>query len=101
MRKIISILVALGLVLGLSVMATPVSAAVSGVTVSVEPNCACAAAAYNVTFNISASLTEGVHSVCIEFPAGTTVPTSFATGKIKIEGLDVFGTEVTVTGQKV
>jgi len=100
-RKIISILIALGLVLGLSVMATPVSAAVSAVSVSVAPNCAGAAAAYNVTFNISASLTEGVHSVCIEFPAGTTVPTSFATGKIKIQTLSVFGTEVTVTGQKV
>jgi hypothetical protein len=100
-RKIISILIALGLVLGFSVMATPVSAAVSGVSVSVAPNCAGAAAAYNITFNISASLTQGVHSVCIEFPAGTTVPTTFATGKIKIETLSVFGTEVTVTGQKV
>ena len=101
MRKIFSILIALGLVLGLTVMATPVSAAVSGVSVSVAPNCAGAAAAYNVTFNISASLTQGVHSVCIEFPAGTTVPTTFVTGKIKIEGVSVFGTEVTVTGQKV
>jgi hypothetical protein len=100
-RKIISILIALGLVLGFSVMATPVAAAVSGVSVSVAPNCACAAAAYNITFNISASLTQGVHSVCIEFPAGTTVPTSFATGKIIIAGMSVFGTEVTVTGQKV
>jgi len=100
-RKIISILIALGLVLGFSVMATPVAAAVSGVSVSVAPNCAGSPAAYNVTFNISASLTEGVHTVTIEFPAGTTVPTSFATGKIIIGGMGVFGTEVTVAGQKV
>jgi len=100
-RKIISILIALGLVLGFSVMATPVAAAVSGVSVSVAPNCAGSPAAYNITFNMTASLTQGVHSVCIEFPAGTTVPATFATGTIIIAGTSVFGTEVTVTGQKV
>ena len=101
MRKIISILIALGLVLGLSVMATPVSAAVSAVSVSVAPNCAGAAAAYNVTFNITASLTQGVHSICIEFPAGTTVPASFAASKVFVGTDAVFASEITVTGQKV
>jgi hypothetical protein len=100
-RKIISILVALGLILAMSAVATPVSAAVSGVSVSLTNYCACAAAGYNVTFNISADLHSGTHSVSIEFPAGTTVPASFATGKIKIGGNPVFGTEVTVDGTKV
>ena len=108
MRKIISILFALSLVLGLSVIATPVAAAVTTPTVVVfDTDCACdPAAGYNITFNISASLTEGVHSVCIEFPAGTTVPASFATGDIKIGPVagpmvSVFAGEITVTGQKV
>jgi hypothetical protein len=100
-RKIISILVALGLVLGLSVMATPVSADVTQPQVTLGSYCACADSSYTITFNISASLTEGVHEVCIEFPAGTTVPTSFADGDITIEGIDVFGSEVTVSGTTV
>jgi len=100
-RKIISILVALGLVLGLSVMATPVSANVTTPAVTLTSNCACAVANYTIVFNTTASLTEGVHSVCIEFPAGTTVPTSFATGAITIGGSPVFASEVTVTGLKV
>jgi hypothetical protein len=100
-RKIISILVALGLVLSLSVMVTPVSANVTTPAVSLSNYCACAGAGYNITFNTTASLTEGVHQVCIEFPAGTTVPATFATGKIIINTVPVFGSEVTVTGTKV
>jgi len=100
-RKIISILVALGLVLGLSVMATPVSANVTTPAVTLSNYCACAGAAYNISFNTTASLTEGVHSVCIEFPAGTTVPTAYEAGDILINGVPVFVSEVTVTGTKV
>jgi len=99
-RKIISILIALGLVLGLSAIATPVGA-VTAPVVTVTPNCACATANYTIAFNTSASLTEGVTHVCIVFPAGTTVPTSFADGAITIDSNSVFGSEVTVTGQKV
>ena len=101
MRKILSILIALGLVLGLSVMATPVSANVTTPAVTLSSYCAGATANYTIVFNTTASLTEGVHSVCIEFPAGTTVPATFATGAITIVTQPVFGTEVTVTGQKV
>ena len=101
MRKIISILIALGLVLGFSVMATPVAAAVTTPAVTLTSYCAGATANYTIVFNTTASLTEGVHSVCIEFPAGTTVPATFATGAITINTIPVFGTEVTVTGQKV
>ena len=101
MKKIISILLALGVVLSLTVMATPVAADVSEPQVVVDPDCACDTAAYNITFNITASLTEGVTCVCIEFPEGTTVPTEFATGDISIEGVDVFGSEVIVDGNVV
>jgi len=100
-RKIISILVALGLVLSLSVMATPVSADVTAATVDVAPPCASTAATYNITFNITADLHSGTHSITIEFPDDTTVPASFATGDITVEGLPVFGSEVTVDGRKV
>lgn len=101
MRKILSILIALGLVLGLSVMATPVSANVTTPAVTLSSYCAGATANYTIVFNTTASLTEGVHSVCIEFPAGTTVPATFATGAITINAIAVFGSEVTVTSQKV
>jgi hypothetical protein len=105
-RKIISILVALGLVLGLSMIATPLSADVSGwiedgPEVEVDDPCACEESAYNITFNITASLTEGVGCVCIKFPAGTTVPATFKTGNIVINGVDVHAEEITVTGTEV
>ena len=101
MKKIISILLALGLVLSFSVMATPAAAKVSAVTVVTDPDCACVVAAYNITFTHEASLTEGVHCVCIKFPAGTTVPTTFEDGDILIDGKSVFGSEVTVSGTEV
>jgi hypothetical protein len=88
-------------VLSLSAIATPVAADVTQPQVTVAPNCACADAVYTITFNTTASLTEGVHSVCIEFPAGTTVPATFADGDITINGSPVFGSEVTVSGTTV
>jgi hypothetical protein len=102
-RKIISILFALSLVLGLSVIATPVSAAVTQPTVVVfDTDCACdLTAGYNITFNITASLTQGVGCVCIKFPAGTTVPPSFTTGDITINGVSIFKEEITVSGTEV
>ena len=101
MKKIISILVALGLVLSLSVMATPVSADVTEATVAVVQPCAGATATYTITFNITADLHSGTHSITIAFPAGTTVPATFADGDITVEGVDVFGSEVTVVGTTV
>jgi len=94
-RKIISILVALGLVLSFSVMATPVSAAVSNVTVDVhDSDCACLVGTYNITFNITADLDGGWDTISVKFPDGTTVPATFATGDITVNGEDVFGGEV-------
>lgn len=108
MRKIISILLALGLVLALTMIAMPAAAKVSAVTVDVDPDCACVTAAYNVTFTTTASLTQGVHCVCIKFPAGTTVPATgvfpagaWKTGDILFNGDAVFAEEITVTGTEV
>jgi hypothetical protein len=100
-KKIISILLALGVVLSLTVMATPVAADVTEPEVDVDNPCACEVSAYNITFNITASLTEGVGCVCVEFPAGTTVPSSFKDGEIVINGENVFADEITVDGTTV
>jgi hypothetical protein len=107
-RKIFSIILALGLILGLVVIAAPVSAHIVCVegdvaVVDVSPACACSDAAYNITWNITASLTQGVGCVCVEFPAGTIVPAEFDDEVIIIGKADgtlnctVFGDEVTVT----
>jgi hypothetical protein len=111
-RKILSIVLALAVVLSLSAVFTaPVAADVSGVHVDFDPACACQPAVYNVTFNLSASLTQGVGCVNIQFPAGTTFdPTGGAwdDGYILIgpaanasAAVEVFGAEVTVTGTTV
>jgi hypothetical protein len=100
-KKIISILLALGVVLSLTVIATPVAADVTEPEVVVGNPCACETSAYNITFNISASLTEGVGCVCVEFPEGTTVPATFQTGDIVINSEDVFAEEITVDGTTV
>ncbi len=101
MRKIISILVALGLVLSLSAIATPVAADVTEPTVVLSDYCACHDSSYNITFNITASLTQGVGCVCIKFPADTTVPATYETGDIVINGEDVHAEEITVIGREV
>ena len=107
MKKIINILVALGLVLGLSGMATPASANTITATVVVTPPCAGERAAYNITFNITASLTAGVHSITIAFPTGTVIPTPVPDDAIFINAAgvtlspSVFGSEVTVSGTTV
>ena len=105
-RKTLSIVLALAMVLAMSAIATPVAAKVVNVKVDVDPNCAGQIGVYNISFNTSASLTEGVHCVCIKFPAGTVVPASgfpvpWFNGDIMINGDPVFGSEVTVTGTEV
>jgi len=107
-RKIISILLTLGVVLGLTLAAAPASADVTKAVVSTDPDCACVVAAYNISFNTTASLTEGVTCVCIDFPAGTTVPATgvypagaWKDGEIVINGYSVFAEEITVTGTEV
>jgi hypothetical protein len=90
------------MVLGLSVMATPVSADVTKPVVSLYSTCTGANATYNITFNTTASLTEGVHSICILFPTGTVLPSTWSSSSILLTpGGYVFPSEITVTGQKV
>ena len=112
MRKIISILITLGLILGLVVVATPTSAHFICVDeaeadISVDPNCACSEAAVNVSVNFSASITQGLTNICVEFPEGTTVPDEFDDGDILVgygdlsKTCEVFGDEVTVDGNTV
>ena len=111
MRKIFSIVITLGLVLGLSLIAMPAAAweceaAIPVADVVVVPDCACTEAAYNISFNTTASLTEGLNIVCIQFPAGTTVPTEFDEETVFIGNtgnphVAVFPEEITVTGTKV
>jgi hypothetical protein len=111
-RKILSILLTLGLVLGLAVVATPASAHFVCVDdpeadVVVDPDCACAEAAVNISVNFSASITQGLTNICVEFPEGTTVPDEFDDGDILVGYADlsktceVFGDEVTVDGLTV
>jgi len=113
-KKIISILLALGLVLGLTVMAAPVSADVDGPGATPNPqvifggpppcNCAGMTTCLNVTFDITALVEEGVHEICVEFPADTSVPATFNDGDIGIYSsatpgifYPCFGSEITVT----
>jgi hypothetical protein len=109
-RKIISILMTLGLILGLVVIAAPTSAATVCVAtdkavVKLSNSCACLESVYNITFNTSASLTQGLNHVCVEFPEGTTLPDEFDDGDILIgvnpAGDEVFGDEVTIDGNTV
>ena len=111
-RKIISIMVTLGLILGLVVIAAPASAHfvcedAPECDVSLSNSCACLESVYNISVNFSASLTEGLTNVCVEFPEGTTLPEEFDDGVILIGYADdsttceVFGDEVTIDGNTV
>lgn len=104
MRKTTSILVALGLVLAVTVITATAMATVSPPVVVPIGNCACMPGTYNITFSTTASLTEGVHCICVEFPSGTSIPatgTAWNNGDITINGISVFGAEVTVDGTEV
>jgi len=111
-RKILSILMTLGVVLGLMLTAAPAAAKIVNVVVDVDPNCACQIGVYNISFVTEASLTEGFNSVCVKFPAGTTIqetgsPIPWEDGDILIgdadhpAGEEVFGSEITVDGTTV
>jgi hypothetical protein len=71
-KKIIGILVALGLVLSMTVMATPVSANVTKADVVItNTDCATDWGTYNITFNVTADLLDGGTTITIVFPADT------------------------------
>jgi hypothetical protein len=103
-KKIIGILVVLGLVLSMAVMATPVLAKVSKAVVTItNTNCAGDWGTYNITFNVTADLLDGTSTVTIVFPADTDL------SKVKtiiVENIGATGspatvpaTEFTVSGQ--
>jgi len=84
-KKIISILLALGLVLGLTVMAVPTAAQPPCATVTgTAPFCASATDTYNITFTSAVTLLSGNDKLSVEFGAGTTFGT-FVLGDVKVK----------------
>lgn len=102
MKKISGILLVLALVLSLGlVIKAPVEAAVSQPDVTVNPVLAASVAEYTVVFDITSSLTAGVHSIAVDFPVDTTVAANYTTGAITVNGNNVSSGDITVAGQKV
>jgi len=107
-KKILSILLALGLVLGMVVAAMPAAAQPypwgpdwTEVNVDVDPDCELVLAVYNITFEAPATLTQGVHSISVKFPEGTGYPAVWRTGHILLNGTPVFASEITQDGDVV
>jgi hypothetical protein len=85
MKKILSMLVALALVLSLSIVATPALADVTSAKVDVYPTTVNTKASYNITFNITKTLAIG-DTISIGFPSDTTVPTTgYETGDVIVQ----------------
>ena len=101
MKKILSIGLALGLVLGLMIVAAPALADVSEPQVTPSNDAAGEEAAYTIVFDITETLSAGSHDIVVDFPAGTGVPGSFANGDISVEGTDVDAGDVSVSGNVV
>lgn len=104
MKKTLSIMVALALVLGMSIAATPVLAQVHDVEVLLDDYEVGAVAEYTVTFNITRSLNGA--KFYIEFPLGTVVPPAYDHGDVTVqpegEGVEDIGSgDITVDGLEV
>lgn len=86
MRKIFSILVILGLVLGMVTMTAPVAAAPYDAVVALNPAAACegVTTTYCINFTIYATATAGIDTFTVNFPSGTVLPTDW-TSKIAVE----------------
>ena len=103
MRKIISILIALGLVLSFSVMATPAASQSCAAIVTTTPDPACAGATTAYTVNLTAPVTlQPGDSFSFEFGAGTTFGT-FADNDVTVKNgagaaQGVLKTKLTVDG---
>lgn len=91
MRKIISILVTLGIVLGLTLMAAPTAAQVCTATdtATVPPFCATQVDEHNIQFISPVTLLAGNDRLSFEFGAGTTFET-FILGDIQIRSTTTF-----------
>jgi len=99
--------VAIALVLALSlcmVMTVPVSALVTEPTVTVAPNLIDTVAEYTIGFTTGGEggLTMNVDTIIVTFTeTTTTVPVSYATGDITVNGTNVEDTAVSVVDQEV
>ena len=104
MRKLVSILLALSLVVSVGLASgMPVQAAVSQPQVTVNPVLAGAVAGYTIVFDVTASLEAGVDSVAVDFPLQTTVPVAgnYTLGDVKINNTSVSVGDIAVEDQKV
>ena len=110
MRKIISILVAVGLVMGSLVAAAPASAQPltdwTLLAVTITPGCEGVRAIYSFNFTPTADLHSGTHSITIKFPEGTGYPVMWLDGMITVEEfggpvVPVFGSEVVRDGDEI
>jgi hypothetical protein len=101
-RKIISILVALGLVLAFSVVAMPTTGAACGATVTLSSPCAGATGVtYTITFTSPVTLLEVNDMISVEFAAGTTFGFT-ADADIDVDGFDVDDIDdVDITGTRI
>lgn len=100
MKKILSMLVALALVLSLSIVATPALADVTSATVGVYPDTVNTKASYNITFNITKTLAIGGW-ISIDFPAYTGVPTTYQAGDITVNGTAISPGDISVSVRTV
>lgn len=103
MRKILSILIALGLVLGLSMMAVPVGAQpppCATVTATVPPFCAGGGDEFTIITTSPVTLLAVNDKLSVEFGAGTTFG-AFLAGDITVNAVNVDVTKVEKTGSKL
>ena len=95
MRKIFSILVVLGLVLGMASVATPAAAEVTKTvptgcsTLTFDPNnCAgMVGVAYTFNFTSPKQMFGGQDAFMVEFPVGTTIGAFTAGGDVRVDGV--------------
>jgi len=95
-------LVALALVLGMSMVATPVLADVlSEATVDVGEPTVDVVSSYNVTFSVGAGLSAHFHTISIQFPHDTKVPSSYLKGAVQVQGHDIWPAEISGSARVV
>jgi hypothetical protein len=99
-RKIISILVALGLVLALVTAAVPAGAQPPCAAIVASNNCSGATALYTIDFTSPRTLEPVNDLLSVEFPAGTTFGT-FVAGDITVNAVNVDLTTLVVDGTKL
>jgi len=100
-RKIISILIALALILALSAVAMPMVAQTTcKATVTIDNPCAAGTATYCINFTSPVTLFPGYDLLSVTFGGGTTFGT-FVAGDIKANGHNVDLTKVVKTGTKL